>query len=115
MLPEPTVVPSASPEPTVVPSASPEPAETSGNRPGHPQGAEPDSPDSKEKSGNGGGASTAGPDFSACAGLTGRANAVCRHQALTQLHPGSRGLGNSLGHLQGNEHGSSLAHGGGAD
>jgi FlaG/FlaF family flagellin (archaellin) len=42
------------------------------------------------------------PDFSACVGLTGLDNAICRHEALLQVKPDNPGLTNSLGHLQAN-------------
>jgi hypothetical protein len=42
------------------------------------------------------------PDFSACAGLTGLDNAICRHEALIKVKPDNPGLTNSLGHLQAN-------------
>jgi hypothetical protein len=40
------------------------------------------------------------PDFSACVGLTGLDNAICRHVALLKVKPDNPGLTNSLGHLQ---------------
>ena len=42
------------------------------------------------------------PDFSACVGLTGLDNAICRHEALLQVKPDNPGLTNSLAHLQAN-------------
>jgi hypothetical protein len=42
------------------------------------------------------------PDFSACVGLTGLDNAICRHGALLQVKPDNPGLTNSLAHLQAN-------------
>jgi hypothetical protein len=42
------------------------------------------------------------PNFSACDGLTGLDNAICRHEALLKIKPDNPGLTNSLGHLQAN-------------
>ena len=42
------------------------------------------------------------PDFSACDGLTGLDNAICRHEGLLQVKPDNPGLTNSLAHLQAN-------------
>jgi pyruvate/2-oxoglutarate dehydrogenase complex dihydrolipoamide acyltransferase (E2) component len=42
------------------------------------------------------------PDFSACDGLTGLDNAICRHEGLLQVKPDNPGLTNSLTHLQAN-------------
>jgi FlaG/FlaF family flagellin (archaellin) len=42
------------------------------------------------------------PNFSACSGLTGLDNAICRHEALLKVKPVNPGLTNSLGHLQAN-------------
>jgi hypothetical protein len=42
------------------------------------------------------------PDFSACDGLTGLDNAICRHDALLKVKPDNPGLTNSLAHLQAN-------------
>jgi hypothetical protein len=41
-----------------------------------------------------------GVDFTACEGLTGLENAICRHEALLAVHPDNHGLQNSLAHLQ---------------
>jgi hypothetical protein len=41
-----------------------------------------------------------GADFSACEGLTGLDNAICRHEALLVVQPDNQGLQNSLAHLQ---------------
>jgi hypothetical protein len=41
-----------------------------------------------------------GTDFTACKGLTGLDNAICRHEALLVVHPDNHGLQNSLTHLQ---------------
>ncbi len=40
------------------------------------------------------------PDFSACVGVTGLDNAICRHEALLRVKPDNPGLTNSLAHLQ---------------
>jgi FlaG/FlaF family flagellin (archaellin) len=42
------------------------------------------------------------PEFSACVGLTGLDNAICRHDALLKVKPDNPGLTNSLAHLQAN-------------
>jgi FlaG/FlaF family flagellin (archaellin) len=42
------------------------------------------------------------PNFSACVGLTGLDNAICRHEALLKVKPDNPGLTNSLAHLQAN-------------
>ena len=42
------------------------------------------------------------PDFSACDGLTGLDNAICRHEGLLRIKPDNPGLTNSLAHLQAN-------------
>ena len=47
--------------------------------------------------------SSEGADFSACEGLTGLDNAICRHEALLVVHPDNRGLRYSLGQLQENK------------
>ncbi len=58
------------------------------------------------------------PNFSACDGLTGLDNAICRHEALLKVRPDNPGLANSLAHLQANlaakaagTHGKSGSHG----
>jgi hypothetical protein len=43
------------------------------------------------------------PDFSACEGMTGLDNAICRHEALLVVHPDSEGLQNALDHLRANK------------
>ncbi|MGA9161444.1 MAG: hypothetical protein WB297_11365 [Actinomycetota bacterium] len=48
-------------------------------------------------------ASPGGADFSACEGMTGLDNAICRHEALLVVHPDNKGLQNSLGRLQQNK------------
>lgn len=39
------------------------------------------------------------PEFTACEGLTGLDNAICRHEALLAVHPDNQGLQHSLGRL----------------
>jgi hypothetical protein len=58
-----------------------------------------------------------GPDFTACEGLTGLDNAICRLEALLVVHPDDRGLQNALTHLlenkaehQANTHGHDGGH-----
>jgi hypothetical protein len=111
----PTETPSVtvSPEPTESPSAtespSPEPTETPS-----PESSEAKAPKAESSSDEGGPA----PDFSACAGLHGLDNAICRHEALLKVKPDNPGLANSLAHLQANlaakaagTHGKSGSHG----
>lgn len=43
------------------------------------------------------------PDFSACDGLTGLDNAICRHEALLVVHPDNQGLLNALERLEANQ------------
>jgi hypothetical protein len=110
----PTETPSVtvSPEPTESPSAtespSPEPTETPS-----PESSEAKATKAEASSDEGGPA----PDFSACAGLHGLDNAICRHEALLAVHPNNPGLNNSLGRLQanlaahaGSTHGNSESH-----
>lgn len=80
--PEPTDPPET--EPTEAPSPSPSPSETS-------------SPEGVDVEGD-----SAAPDFSACVGLTGLENAICRHEALLVLQPENPGLANALEHLVAN-------------
>jgi hypothetical protein len=44
----------------------------------------------------------AGPDFSACLGLTGLDNAICRHEVLLAADSDNHGLRNALDHLLAN-------------
>lgn len=81
--PEPTEAPEV--EPTEAPS--PEPGETSS----------PETPEGDDVEGD-----SAAPDFSACVGLTGLENAICRHEALLALQPENPGLANALEHLVAN-------------
>jgi hypothetical protein len=90
--PEPSEPPAATPEPTTV--ETPAPLEEKEPGPSGADGAEKESGDPEASH-----ASSGGPDFSACDGLIGLENAVCRHEVLLQLHPGNRGLANALAHL----------------
>jgi hypothetical protein len=88
--PSPTVTLTPGPTETPPPTETPEPTETP-------------SPEPTESDGGGdAGGNGAAPDFSACAGLTGLENAICRHEALLAIHPDDAGLQNSLAHLQAN-------------
>jgi hypothetical protein len=82
--------PTETPEPTDTPepTEAPDPTDT------------PDPTETPDPTG-GTGAGVA-PDFSACAGLTGLENAICRHEALLAVHPDNKGLQNALAHLQAN-------------
>jgi hypothetical protein len=44
-----------------------------------------------------------GADFSACEGLTGLDDAICRQEALLVVQPDNQGVQNSLAHLQENK------------
>jgi hypothetical protein len=109
--PEPSESPATIPEPTTVESPQP-PEETKNPAPTGSEGSEKESGDPEASH-----TSSGGPDFSACDGLTGLENAVCRHEVLLQFHPGNAGLANALAHLRENldKHasgdGSSSAHG----
>ena len=92
--PEVTVSPQTSPEPTDPPETEPTEAPTP-----PPSASETSPPESDEVNE---GASTA-PDFSACGGLTGLDNAICRHVALLLVKPGHEGLKNALDHLRANQ------------
>ena len=48
------------------------------------------------------GATGRAPNFSACNGLIGLNNAICRHDALAKVKPDIPGLAKSLAHLQAN-------------
>jgi hypothetical protein len=84
--PSPTVTASETPSPEPTETESPEPTET-------------ESPEAEASTSDQDGTA---PDFSACGGLTGLDNAICRHEALLRVKPDNRGLTNSLAHLQGN-------------
>ena len=81
----------ASQKPTTTPSAVP-PDPASGQHEAHRRATE--APASE--------ASRAAPNFSACSGLTGLENAICRHEALSARAPSNTGLANALSHLQEN-------------
>jgi hypothetical protein len=86
--------PTPSPSVTISVSPSPEPSETEA-----PEPTETEAPEAEATtSGKTGTAS----DFSACVGLRGLDNAICRHEALLKVKPNNRGLANSLAHLQAN-------------
>jgi hypothetical protein len=101
------------PSPPVAVSDSPDPTETEAPEPTETEEPEAESTTS-DKTGT-------APDFSACVGLTGLTNAICRHEALLKVKPDNPGLTNSLGHLQANaarqaakaagKHGNSGTHG----
>jgi hypothetical protein len=74
------------PSPSVAVSDSPEPTET-------------EAPEAEETTSDETGTA---PDFSACVGVTGLDNAICRHEALLKVKPDNPGLINSLAHLQAN-------------
>jgi hypothetical protein len=91
---EPTEVPEEDPSgPTEIPEA--EPTESPEAEPG--ESSSPESPEGSDVEGD-----SAAPDFSACVGLTGLENAICRHEALLVLQPENPGLANSLAHLTAN-------------
>jgi hypothetical protein len=74
------------PNPSAAVSESPEPTET-------------EAPDDEAATSDETGTA---PDFSACVGLTGLDNAICRHEAVLKVKPDNPGLTNSLAHLQAN-------------
>lgn len=84
--PDPTVSPSPTVEPTISPSPSPEVEEPV---------VEPEESDPAVEG--------TAPDFSACEGLTGLENAICRHEALLVVKPDHKGLTNALDHLIANQ------------
>ena len=86
--------PTPSPSVTSSASPSPEPTETEAPEPNETEAPESE-PTSSERTGT-------APDFSACVGLTGLDNAMCRHESLLKVKPDNPGLTNSLAHLQAN-------------
>jgi hypothetical protein len=86
--------PTPSPSVAVSDSPSPEPTETEA-----PEPTETEAPEAEATTSDQTGFA---PDFSACVGLTGLDNAICRHEALLQVQPDNPGLTNSLAHLQAN-------------
>jgi hypothetical protein len=81
--PEPTVSPSPTVEPTVSPSPEAEPVVEADEGEGSVEGRT--------------------PNFSACEGLTGLENAICRHEALLDVKPDHHGLMNALDRLNANQ------------
>jgi hypothetical protein len=97
----PHLVSSSGEDPT--PTSSVSESESPSDSPSASESADPSdtpAPDPTESSSPGG--DGVAPDFSACVGLTGLENAICRHQALLLLDPNNTGLLNSLDHLQAN-------------
>jgi hypothetical protein len=86
--------PTPSPSVAVSDSPSPEPIETETPEPTETEAPEAEATTSEQTG--------TAPDFSACVGLTGLDNAICRHEALLQVKPDNPGLSNSLAHLQTN-------------
>jgi hypothetical protein len=86
--------PTPSPSVAVPDSPSPEPTETEAPEPTETEAPQAEATNS-DKTGT-------APDFSACDGLTGLDNAICRHEALLKVKPDNPGLTNSLDHLQAN-------------
>jgi hypothetical protein len=110
--PSPAPIAPATPEASPTAKLSPEPAVTSepttvespappDEQASDPEGSGPEGSQSEEGA-SGSGASHGGPDFSACDGLTGLQNAICRHEVLLQLDPNNPGLQNALAHLREN-------------
>ena len=64
-----------------------------------PEPTETEAPEAEAKTSDKAGTA---PNFSACDGLTGLDNAICRHEALLKVKPDNPGLTNSLAHLQAN-------------
>jgi hypothetical protein len=86
--------PTPSPSVPVSTSPSPDPTETETPEPTETEAPEAEASTSDETS--------TAPEFSACDGLTGLDNAICRHEALLKFKPDNPGLTNSLAHLQAN-------------
>lgn len=108
-LSEPSVAPAPSPSDDAVTDptdpSEPEPAETPSTDPSETETPPPDgSGDATEDEGDAteDEGSTA-PDFTACEGLTGLDNAICRHDALLLVHPDNQGLQNALERLLDNK------------
>ena len=79
-------------KPTPSPSAA-------GSETESPEPTETEAPEAEETTSDETGTA---PDFSACVGVTGLDNAICRHEALLKVKPDNPGLTNSLAHLQAN-------------
>jgi hypothetical protein len=86
--------PTPSPPVAVSVTPSPEPSETEAQEPTETEAPEAEATTS--------GKTGTAPDFSACVGLRGLDNAICRHEALLKVKPDNRGLPNSLAHLRAN-------------
>ncbi|MDP9223636.1 MAG: hypothetical protein M3P18_07220 [Actinomycetota bacterium] len=93
--------PSPSPEPSDTPSSDASPSPPASPEPSESLSAEPTKEGPSRASGADRG-SAGSPDFSACAGMTGLQNAICRHEALLDADPENEGLRNSLAHLEAN-------------
>jgi hypothetical protein len=94
--------PTPSPSVNVSESPSPEPTETEATDPTETEAPEATGTEAPEAEATSFGGDGSAPDFSACDGLTGLDNAVCRHEALLKVKPDNPGLTNSLAHLQAN-------------
>jgi heme-binding NEAT domain protein len=94
--------PTPSPSAAVSDSPSPEPTETETPEPTETETPEPTETEAPEAEATNSDKTGAAPDFSACDGLTGLDNAICRHEALLKVKPDNPGLTNSLVHLQAN-------------
>ena len=79
-------------KPTPSPSAA-------GSETESPEPTEAEAPEAEETTSDETGTA---PNFSACVGVTGLDNAICRHEALLKVKPDNPGLANSLAHLQAN-------------
>jgi hypothetical protein len=99
---EPTTEVSAAPSPEATdhaePAVSPEPTETESPEPVAVETASSEDPTDEDATED----ATAAPDFSACAGLHGLENAICRHEALLAIQPDNVGLQTSLAQLEAN-------------
>lgn len=92
--PEVSVSPEPSPETTDPPETEPTEAPTA------PPSASETSPPGSDDVGED---ASVAPDFSACVGLTGLENAICRHEALLLVKPDNPGLPNALDQLLANQ------------
>jgi len=97
------------PSPEISATPSPEPMDVEPVESPEPEPAETPSPESAtaetETSGDDEAAVdevSAPPDFSACVGLRGLENAICRHEALLAVQPDNLGLQNALTQLEAN-------------
>jgi ABC-type transport system substrate-binding protein len=95
--PEVAVTPSQTPSPESTDPLESEPTETPSPS---PSASETSSPPGSDEEGDG---ASAAPDFSACEGLTGLENAICRHEALLAVDPENEGLQNALQRLLDNQ------------